>query len=304
VTDPTGERRDDVADGQRGTVAHLWSVVGGVVAPVTLVTAVLFYFGYVHTRAMFGYFGLDVGLLGFSTQDFVMRSPVVLLVPLLVLLLGAALLLLGDGLLRRRLEALDPDTHRRRVHTVVVVGAVVLVAGVALTLAFPAVGGWVLYPLVTPVVLGTGAGLAVYGAALARRLPAPSDQVSPSGPDHARPTVMLLLLSTVVTALFWATATLAQWAGYTQADDLAADLTVLPAVVLDTPQQLQTADGVVEQQALEADDDDRFQWRYTHLRLLAEGAGHLFLVPDRWTSDGATLVVPIDEVRISLPFPG
>ena len=59
------------------------------VAPLTLVTALLFYFGYVSTREFFRYFGIDVDLIGLSSQEFVMRSPGPLLVPVLVLLRGS-----------------------------------------------------------------------------------------------------------------------------------------------------------------------------------------------------------------------
>lgn len=292
----------DAAAG-RGTIAHVWSVVGGVVAPVTLVTAVLFYFGYVHTQAQLEYFGVDVDLLGLGTQDFVLRSPGVLLVPMLVLLLGGALLLVLDGAVRRRLAATDVATHRRAARALVAAGAAVLLAGVVLVLAFPVAGRWILYPLVAPVVLGCGAALAAYGLVLAGHLPSPGGTDARPAADPAR-TVVVLLVLTVVAALFWATATVAQWAGYTQAADLADDLTVLPAVVLDTEQRLQLGDDVVAQQDLRADDGDRFRFRYTGLRLLAEGDGTLFLVPERWTDDGSTLVVPVADVRLRLPFPG
>ena len=68
------------------------NLLGSVVAPATLIGALLFYFGYVSSRAQYDYFGVDIDSVGLSTQDYVMRSPQPLLVPLLVLaLLGAAL---------------------------------------------------------------------------------------------------------------------------------------------------------------------------------------------------------------------
>ncbi|PFG41600.1 hypothetical protein ATJ88_0242 [Isoptericola jiangsuensis] len=290
---------------RRGTIAHVWSVVGGVVAPVTLVTAVLFYFGYVHTQAQLEYFGVDVDLLGLGTQDFVMRSPGVLLVPMLVLLLGGAVLLVADGVVRRRLATADAAAYRRTARLLTGGGAGVLVLGVVLVLAFPVAGDWVLFPLVAPLVLGCGAALAAYGLVLAGHVPTgDGEEALPARAADPVRTVEVLLVLTVVAALFWATATIAQWAGYTQASDLAADLTVLPAVVLDTEQRLQLGDDVVAQTALRADDGDRFRFRYTGLRLLAEGDGTLFLVPERWTDDGSTLVVPVADVRFRIPFPG
>jgi hypothetical protein len=37
------------------------------------VTALLFYFGYVSTRAKYEYFGVDVDVVGLGTRDFLMR---------------------------------------------------------------------------------------------------------------------------------------------------------------------------------------------------------------------------------------
>ena len=54
---------------------RVYSFAGNIVAPATAVSALLFYFGYVSTRAQYLYFGLDVDTIGLSTQSFVMRSP-------------------------------------------------------------------------------------------------------------------------------------------------------------------------------------------------------------------------------------
>ena len=72
-----------------------WVNIGAtIVAPTTLLGALLFYFGYVSSRSQHAYFGVDVDTIGLSTRDYIMRSPQPLLVPLLVLTLGGAGLLL------------------------------------------------------------------------------------------------------------------------------------------------------------------------------------------------------------------
>jgi hypothetical protein len=94
--------------------AERWvSLAAGIVAPVTLSTALLFYFGYVSARSQYEYFGIDVDTIGLSTQDYVMRSPQPLLVPLLVLTVRPDKLSARDrtgacpvlGFLRRRERA-------------------------------------------------------------------------------------------------------------------------------------------------------------------------------------------------------
>ena len=58
------------------------SLATSFVAPVTLISGVLFYFGYVAARAQYDYFGLDVDVIGLSTRAYVMRSPQPLLTPI------------------------------------------------------------------------------------------------------------------------------------------------------------------------------------------------------------------------------
>src|SRR4029453_359760 len=80
----------------QGVPWERWLSIGGsIVAPVTAISTLLFYFGYVSTREQYLYFALDVDTIGFTSQDFVMRSGQPLLVPLIVLPLGAAAAVLG-----------------------------------------------------------------------------------------------------------------------------------------------------------------------------------------------------------------
>src|ERR1051326_9200467 len=99
-----------------------YKVATSFVAPATFVTALLFYFGYVSSRSQYAYFGVDVDTIGLSTQDYVMRSPQPLLVPLLVLTLGGAGLLALNATIRGRIAAAiaradrtaDPDASPGR----------------------------------------------------------------------------------------------------------------------------------------------------------------------------------------------
>lgn len=281
-------------------LARVWSVLGTVVAPATFVTAILFYFGYVTTRAQYLYFGVDVDLLGYSTQEFVMRSPQPLLVPMLAVLLVGAGTVLADAALRRRLAGAPAPVARRWTLGLTVGGAAVLAVGVALVVAYPALGAWAPYPLVTPLVIGAGSACLAYGLTWSRRHGTARPGPPTTGSDPARTAVLLLVL-TVVAALFWATGTVAEWTGRGQAKALARDLGSLPAVVVDTPQRLQVGDPAVAEEDLDAG-DGAYQYRYRGLRLLVEGDGNLFLVPETWSPHGSTLVVPLDDVRVKLRF--
>ncbi|WP_207218931.1 hypothetical protein [Pengzhenrongella frigida] len=271
-------------------LARVWNLVGTVVAPATLVSALLFYFGYVSARAQFAYFGVDVDTLGFSTQEFVMRAPQPLLVPTLVLLLGTAALVWGNGAVRRRLDAVPSGSASRWLVVLRSAGAVLLGVALVLLLAFPLVGSWPAFPLVTPALLGVGAGLLARGATWA------------TGRSRPGRTTIVLLVLVVVASVFWLTATLAQWSGTGQAKALARDLVSLPAVVVDTAEPLFAGDPAVVETTFPPEEGQTYRYRYRGLRLLAEGDGRLFLVPERWSPSGSTFVVDFDRARVRFRF--
>jgi hypothetical protein len=256
------------------------------IAPVTFVTALLFYFGYVSSRAQYSYFGVDVDALGMGTREFVMRSPQGILVPgLLVILLGAAT---AGGVAVFRSGRIG----RRATLATAVTGGVLLALGLVLVFAYGVLGGWPGYALLTPLVLATGVGLV---ALAGRQLGLPLS-------------VVALLVVFIVVSTFWATATLAQWTGRGIARHTAQHLDDLPAVVLDTPERLYLRDGVTKEVVLapvkgaEPEEGQTFRYRYYGLRLLVQAGDRMFLVPDRWTPHNSTLVFDLDDVRVKFRF--
>ena len=279
---------DAPSDQPEGARFERWiGFLGNVIAPATLIGALLFYFGYVSSRAQYDYFGVDVDVIGLGTQDYVMRSPQPLLVPLLVFaLLGAGLVAVHAAVMRRS----DRPGFGRRMRRVAVTGLIVLAVGVVLLLLYPLAGGWPYYPLVTPLVIAVGGGSAAYALAAVRPRP--------------RLALIVLLWLAVAAALFWATATIAQWSGRGIAQAQARDLGRLPSVIIDTQQRLflPTEAGVDE---LELPDsaEEKFRYRYWGLRLLIVGDDRMFLVPDEWGNRDTTLVVPLDgSSRVQFQF--
>ena len=57
------------------TLPQWLSTATQIAAPVTLVSTLLFYFGYVYTKSQYAYFGVDVDTIGLTPRDYVMRSP-------------------------------------------------------------------------------------------------------------------------------------------------------------------------------------------------------------------------------------
>jgi hypothetical protein len=287
-----------------GELGRLLSSAAAFVAPLSLITALLFYFGYASARAQYDYFGVDVDTIGLSTQDYVMRSPQPLLAPLLVLaLLGVSLAVL-HGRIRARLQAAlaNPTAASQRwltwfgraVRMTELTGRIALAAGVALLFSYPYLREWVPYPLVTALLTALGAALAAYGSILR------------AAHGHGTPPGRAAVLSICIVlaaSVFWATATLAEWSGRGSARYSAVHLDRLPSVILDTKERLYlTSPGVVER-ALPPTPGQTFRFRYRRLRLLVQGRDRLFLVPETWSASNSTIVVPMDgSVRVQFQF--
>jgi hypothetical protein len=60
--------------------------IAGIVAPSTVIAALMYYFGYVTSYARFAYFGVDLTTLHLSTQELALQSVAALYVPVAALL--------------------------------------------------------------------------------------------------------------------------------------------------------------------------------------------------------------------------
>jgi len=296
-----------------GRLLSLVSSAASVVAPLSVLSALLFYFGYASSRAQYEYFGLDVDTIGLSTQDYVMRSPQPLLMPLLVLtLLGILVAATHVAICRRIAVAVADADHkaddagdagaagsrrrleriRRRGGGLVFAGGAALAGGVGLLFSYAVLREWAPYPLVTALLLALGAAMAAYGLriqALAGR------RERFRGADLS---IYLLLAASV----FWATATLAQWSGRGSAEYAAAHMDRLPSVILDTRERLFLTSPNVTETVLQPSSGQTFHYRYRRLRLLIQGRDRLFLVPESWSASNSTLVVPTNDGSVRLQF--
>ena len=280
------------------------SLGASVVAPITIISALLFYFGYVSSRAQYAYFGIDVDTIGLSTQDYVMRSPQPLLVPLLVLVMIAVALVALHLWVTAWLGRARPERARIVTHRALYIGLVILAAGITLIILYPVLADWPYYNLVTPIIVAVGAGVVAYSWRLVSRLPPQPDALpSPAGSPALRRMGLVLLCVLVAATLFWSTATIAQWSGRGLARQDARHLDDLPRVILDTKERLYITDPFIKETALPPSEGQTFRYRYRNLRLLIQGKDRMFLVPDAWSASDSTLVVPLDDsVRVRFQF--
>jgi hypothetical protein len=274
-------------------------IIAGIIAPTTLVAALLYYFGYVTTYARYAYFGLDLDQIGLSQQDLILRSVAALFAPagalLLLGILGAAcrLFLLrmtapgraGEGRLRTGLLVASAAAA--------VLGLVVFGRGM-LGVVVPSVSQH--EPMATsPVCLGGGALLTATGIWVHQRL-----RAATSTDLRVARLLWLLVWLVVALGLFWTTNSIAGAYGRAQAARFVATLPERPQVVVDTTERLYVPG--LREASLPPDADQRYRYRYRDLRLLVASDRQLFLVPMDWRPDsGAVLILPQgDTVRIHI----
>jgi hypothetical protein len=254
-----------------------------------VLTALLYYFGWVRTQAIFGYFGIDATLLGFSVTDYVLRSVNAAFLPLIVF--GLVVLLLNEIHRRVVVPALAGRWPRvtprvvARGMTVATVGCVVLAGAVAVGMVALGTLGVVL-PLALVVVAATLGYL--------DHLRADDTAAVPRGP---RP---FLLVALGLVGLLWSIAIHAQETGEEAAAGIAGDLGARPHVVLYAAERQAIAGPGVTVDEL-PQTGSRYHYRYDGLRLLVQGADRYLLVPGGWHRGDSAYLIPITaDIRIDV----
>ena len=207
-------------DRPSSTQLEQWvSIATTIVAPVTVLGALLFYFGYVSSASEYAYFGINVDTIGLSTQDYIMRSPQTLLVPLLVLTLASAGFLMLNAAVRGRIAATaarsadaanaakpgaNPAQHVEHIRHMIqmsrFIGLAVLSVGVVLLFTYSYVRNWAFYGLVTPLLIGLGAAIIAYASHLLNLLQRLQEQQAPAAAGNAGPAAPRPHMQVV---LFW-----------------------------------------------------------------------------------------------------
>ena len=310
---------------------HWASLIGTIAAPITILGALLFYFGYVSSASEYAYFGINVDTIGLSTQAYIMRSPQTLLVPLLVLTLASAGFLTLNAAVHKRItaavttdaSAIQAQRVRRIKHRAQrsrLFGLSAVAVGFIMLFGYQYIRDWPIYGLVTPLLIGIGAGIVAYTSHILnllhrlegqQRWGAAKDSQSAwsmhdqtSGSLLARRTAGVFVYVLIAASVFWATATVAQWSGRGLAEYEAIHFDALPSVILDTKERLFLHDPpVVIEKQLPKSEGQTFHYRYRGLRLLIVGQDGMFLVPAVWSPSDSTLIVPLDgSMRVQFQF--
>jgi hypothetical protein len=297
---PETESASSLVGSQGRRVAGL---IVAVVAPVTLITALAYYFGYRRESAFAGYFGIDPSALGFTTNDYVLRSVDALFVPITVVLLLAFAALFVNALVGDRLGRVE------LVPVAAVVGLCALILGIALLAGKPFAHDYAYLQALGPAV---GVSLLLY--ALARM---------PSVSRHALGAAVFVGIAVVLVSLFWATSDYADTRGRAEARRLARDITVLPSATIFSKEDLDihplAPGGGVPQpvepgggcQLLTVQKFHRgaYPFAYSGFTLLLRSGGNYFLTPTpvdprepRWdpVNDAVFIIRDDSDIRVQL----
>ncbi|TCM48739.1 hypothetical protein [Kribbella sp. VKM Ac-2568] len=273
--------------------------------PVTLITALLLWYGYVATLQRFRYFGVDLDLTGLSNQSLLLYGAETVY-PVAALLLLALLGVTGLHLAVRWLLESPHHLFVRTLAAICATGGVLLIARALIGMLRPVVAETET-PGVTPLSLAVGAPLLVYGGWMARRVAVQAaGNREPSwwtGSFAARMEgiAIVIAVGVLATGLFWTANTFAAAYGTGRAEFDAANLHRRPQVALFTRDALPVIPAGVTCNDLGQGVKHRYE--YNGLRLLLASDDRLFLVPGAWTADASTLVVPYDDsIRLVL-FP-
>jgi hypothetical protein len=255
----------------------------GVAGPIGLVGGLLYYIGVVDAREYFGYFGVDYGLLGFSTADYISRSADAIL-PSSVVAVSAIMTLFFLQVLARRFPRLlrvglgGPWVRRG----LLVVAAITLAVG---AVGFATTSGGAGWRLAFPVLI-------MVAVLLIESVGSTTDR--PGSPAPAR------RLTVAVTVMLVGLVLIAGNSGQ-RARERAATDRALPAVVVFSEKDLAISGSGVAALKLTVV-GGQYNFQYSGLRLLGRGNGGVLLLPDGWRPRDGNAILLREDATMRVDF--
>lgn len=280
-------------------------IAGAVVAPSSLLTALMFYFGRQWANGFFRYLGVHFTVLDFTVQDYLIRSVDGLILPLIAVA-GAALLALWIHQLP--LEALPARTQRialRLLLPPITVTGLVLVSLALADVWSPVFSA--AFPEGRGLSFSIGVLLLAYAVRLVRLLAAQRRprqvrrRISAAVAVSQSGAVFIL----VSVGLFWAVGDYANLVGSGRAQGVEAALPGYPDVVLYSEKSLSMQGPGVREIRCQYP-EAAYRFRYETLKLVLQSGNQYLLLPSGWTHlNGAAIVLPRSQsVRLEFSPPG
>jgi hypothetical protein len=270
-------------------------ILAAVVAQTTLVTSLLYYFGWMHAYWFFGYFGVNSTLLGLGSVDFVMRSADALFVPMIVFAFAGLILLWLHAALRAQLgDGLRSSVVPRLVPAAAVIGLVLALAGL-LTVFTPTILDRRI--ALAPLCLGSGIVLLLYAVRLRRAMAAPDRGKTSVGSPKWLPIAEWTGVFVVVAlSLFWAATDYSSAVGRAQGRQYAAGLPREPDAVIYSQRSLRLHAPGVREVRCEGPEATAL-YRYDGLKLMIQSGDQYVFIPERWSrATGVTFIIPRSDM--------
>lgn len=275
----------------------VWSHVLGYVSvigpPATVVTALVFYFGWARAKAQAEWMGLHVNLFGYTTRDFALLSISALYLPLLLLIALAMLWVWLDRLLRRRIDRGAAGRWATALPRAALLGAGALI-GLMVVLLF---AERVYSPLYAPYLVTAGVLVAAWAVRIRRCAAAVEGPRRPAEQQAVEATLLLVLVALL---LFWGTSNFAEARGRGLAEDLEVNLPWLPRAQVYSQEPLGLdVPGVTTRELGTAEAP---LYRYDGLRLLTVSGERYFFLHEGWSVEEGTVVVLPDDASLRVQY--
>ncbi|MFI6043506.1 hypothetical protein ACIA8C_17875 [Nocardia sp. NPDC051321] len=276
------------------------SFLAPIASQAAAVTAVLYYFGWAYSRAFFGYFGLDVNMLSYSTQDYLLRSlngafyPATVTLFVIVVLISVQQLPEWHAIRSRR----PRRTLRRWVVLIGTVGAALLaVALLSMLLSFDFGGARITLPLL----LIAGAILVAYAGLLRRKYPVLL-RARRRVTGNAFQIQLTGLIALIALGYLWAVGAAADHQGHGDAQRAEAAHFVDRSSVLIFSTERLAIEGAGATVGEITAPGEKYRYVYSGLWLLAATPDRYFLIPQRWSvaQDRVFIVRDSDTMRIDI----
>jgi hypothetical protein len=288
--------------GATDALPRLFKVFGGIVAPTSLLTGLLFYFGRSRAAGYYRFFHVNSTVLDLSTNDYLFSGVDGLFVPIAVTCLLALLFLWANRLLLTRVP---PAARRRTLRVLVPVSGLagVVLVGLAFADLLTEGGLFGSNSATGGLCLAIGVILLVYAVRLVRlsppRSPEPVPRRAATGLAEWAATFLLVSIG-----LFWAADAYAFGVGTGGAITLYRALPTVPEAIVYSEQSLSLAvPGVTEVRC--SDPDAEYRFRYDGLRLVRQAGNQYLLLPETWdrTTGAAVLLPRSNSIRLEFRAP-
>jgi hypothetical protein len=260
----------------------------------TVLTAILFYFGWSRAYYFYLYFGVNSSLLGLTTRDYVQLSVDGLFVPLAVIASVALAVLWGWS----SLSAWAARHGRSRTVAIglPVAGALLLLNGLSAIVVSTPLNRRL---AVAPACLAAGAVALVF--AVRRRRDA-TGRKAPDGTAVAEWAVVFILAGL---GLLWAANDYSAAVGESRAQQFVRELPTLPDATLFSEKSMGLAHAGIREVRC-TDPKAAYGYRYDGLKLIMQSGDQYLLLPSRWnTRRGVAVLLPrTDAIRLEFTAPG